>query len=67
MFPLIILCTLQLLDVLCEVGQLDEVKRFCDDIIWLSKIHDDYVYAAILRGLYCSGSWMSPAISYMNW
>ncbi|KAJ4834911.1 hypothetical protein Tsubulata_032565, partial [Turnera subulata] len=40
-----------ILEGLCESGQLDEAKKFWDEIIWPSKIHDDFVYAAILKGL----------------
>jgi len=40
-----------IIEGLCEVGRLKEAKRFWVDIVWPSKIHDDYVYAAILRGL----------------
>ncbi|RVW52095.1 Pentatricopeptide repeat-containing protein [Vitis vinifera] len=33
----------------------DEAKRFWDDVIWPSKVHDNFVYAAILKGLCRSG------------
>ncbi|XP_072956934.1 uncharacterized protein [Typha angustifolia] len=36
---------------LCEAGRMEEAKRFWDEVVWPSKMHDDYVYAAIFGGL----------------
>ncbi|KAI3825868.1 hypothetical protein L1987_07568 [Smallanthus sonchifolius] len=44
-----------MIDGLCECDRVDEAKVFWDDVIWPSKVHDNFVYSAIVKGLCCSG------------
>ncbi|CAM8915464.1 unnamed protein product [Rhodiola kirilowii] len=40
---------------LCDIDQVEEAKRFWDEVVWPSRVHDHYVYSAILKGLCQSG------------
>lgn len=43
------------IDGLCTNSQMEEMNRFWQDVVWPLKMHDDFVYAALLRGLCNSG------------
>ena len=47
-----ITCTI-IIDGLCKANWIEEALKFWDDVIWPSKYHDNYVYAALLKGLCC--------------
>ncbi|CAK9148040.1 unnamed protein product [Ilex paraguariensis] len=36
-----------IIDGLCESDQIPEAKRLWDEVIWTSKVHDNFVYAAM--------------------
>ncbi|KAJ0695357.1 putative tetratricopeptide-like helical domain superfamily [Helianthus annuus] len=40
---------------LCECDRVDEAKVFWDDVVWPSKVHDSFVYSAMVKGLCCGG------------
>ncbi|KAM3268797.1 hypothetical protein P3S67_030761 [Capsicum chacoense] len=44
-----------IIDGLFESDKVDEAKRFWNDVVWPSGVHDSYLYAAILKGLCRSG------------
>ncbi|KAL8226396.1 hypothetical protein R6Q57_016228 [Mikania cordata] len=44
-----------MIDGLCQCDLVDEAKVLWDDVIWPSKVHDNFVYSAIVKGFCCSG------------
>ena len=43
-----------LIEGLCKANRIEEALKFWDDVICPSNYHDNYVYAALLKGLCCS-------------
>ena len=40
-----------LIEGLCKANRIEEALKFWDDVICPSNYHDNYVYAALLKGL----------------